>query len=103
SIETAQLHAQLEPSAEPISFFREEALQRARAVETDEIAIERVDERHLADAGELVIQGRDNDEAVCAKGKHFQAGEILRAGNDADIGLTVCHRSDDLVAQALLE
>ena len=52
---------------------------------------------------ERMRRRRDQHEAVDAERQNFQAGDVFGAGDDADVGLAVGDRGDDLVAQALFE
>src|SRR4029078_3727859 len=102
-VEAAQLHAQLEPPSGALRLLRQESLQRAGAIQADEVAIERVSERDALLGSERIACGGHQDEAIDAKRKDFQPGDVFGAGDDADVGLAIGDCGDDLIAQALLE
>ena len=103
AVEAAQLHAQPDRAADAARLVGEEALQRARAIEPDEIVIEHLGEADLGAARERMIARHHQHEAVAAERIGREPPGIDRAGNDADVGDALGDQPDDLVGQPLLE
>ena len=81
----------------------EEALQRAGAVEPDEIVVEHLREGDLRALGERMVARDHQHEAVLAERIGLERARIDGAGDDAEIGDAFGDQADDLVAQPLLE
>src|SRR6185295_2605094 len=80
-----------------------EALQRARPVQSNEIAIEYLGKAYLGSLREWMIARHDKDKPISTKRISLERASIDSAGHNAEIGNTFCDQPDDLVAQALLE
>ena len=102
-IEAAQLHAQPQRLADARGLVRQEALERACAVETDEVVVQHVREGNLRTFRERMIAGDDQHEPVLAKGIGFERARVDGGGDDAEIGHPFGDEPDDLVAQPFLE
>ena len=102
-VEAAQLHAQPQRLADARGLVGEEALQRAGAVEPDEVVIEHLRERDLRALGERMVARHHQHEAVLAERIGLERAGIDGAGDDAEVGDAFGDQADDLVAQPLLE
>src|SRR5215471_20343945 len=81
-IEAAQLDPQFEAPADPLRFFAQEALQRARSVETNKIEVEGAGKRNLFCRRQWVGRGDDEYQTVDAKRQHLETRHLDRAGDD---------------------
>ena len=102
-VEAAQLHAQPQRLADARRLVGEEALQRAGAVEPDEVAVEHLRKRDFRALGERMVARHHQHEAVAAERIGFERARIHGAGDDAEIGNAFRDQADDLVAEPLLE
>src|SRR5664280_992204 len=84
-IEAAQLHAQPQRPADAVGFVGKEALDRAGAVEADNVVFEHLGKADARTAGERMVAGNYQYETVAAERERMQAAVIDGAGDDADI------------------
>ncbi len=84
-------------------FVGEEALQRARPVETDEVVLQHLGEGNLRTLGQRMIARNRQHEPVLAERVGFERARIDGAGDDAEIGDAFGDQADDLVTQPFLE
>ena len=97
------MHAQPQRLSDPRRLLGEETLQRARAVEPDEVMLEHIREGDLRALGEGMAAGHYQHEPVLAEGICFQRAHIDRGSDDAEVGDPFGNEPDDLVAQPLLK
>ena len=102
-VEAAQLHAQPQRPADARRLAGEKALQRAGAIEADEIVVEHFVEADLRALGERMVARHHEHEAVAAERIGFERAGVDGAGDDAEIGDAFGDQADDLVAQALFQ
>ena len=81
----------------------EKALQRARAVEADEIVVEHLGEADFRAARERMVARHHEHEAVAAERIGLERAGVDGAGDDAEVGDAFGDQADDLVAQPLFE
>ena len=102
-IEAAQLHAQSQRLTDTHGFIREETLQRAGAIQPDEVVVEHIREPDRRALGERMVARDDQHETVFAEGKGLQRARIDGGSDDAEVGDAFSDKTYDLVAEPLLE
>src|SRR6266852_400450 len=102
-VEAAQLHAQPQRPSDPLGLAGEEALQRARAVEPDEVMVEHLGEADLCAPRQRMLARHHQHEAVAAERIGGEPPGVHGAGHDADVADALGDEPDDLVGEPLLE
>ncbi len=102
-IEAAQLHPQPQGLAAAAGLGGEEAGERARPVEPDEIVAEHLGEGHGGPRGQRMALGHHQHEAVAAERVGLEAAGLDRAGDEAEIRRALGDEADDLVGEPLLD
>ena len=97
------MHAQPQRLSDPRRLLGEETLQRARAVEPDEVMLEHIREGDLRALGEGMAARNHEHEAVAAERISLKRAGVDGAGDDAEIGHSFGDQTDDLVTEPLLE
>lgn len=102
-LEIAHLNSLLERAMQLVAHLAQEGVNGAGLLQAHIVKVERVHKVNRRRTGQGVTPGQHQHQAVAAVGNGLQALGAHQAGHDADVGLALRDRADDVVRKAFAQ